>query len=140
MEFDVNNPQLSATFGLKRDISYYRIAKHRVLKIIEHCRHSTSYNVLCTYNVDKLADWFKANKLTLNISKTEYMIFKDNSKTVNFASHNLKIDNEVIERIGKNCPEESFKFVGINLDECLSWRHHVNHVRSDIAGATGCTI
>ena len=71
--------------------------------------------------LDKLADWFKANKLTLNVSKTKYMIFKDKSKTVNFASHNLKIDNEVIERIGKNSPEESFKFVGINLDECLSY-------------------
>ena len=53
-----------------------------------------------------------------------------------FACHNLNIDNEVIERIGKNCPEESFKFVGINLDESLSSRHHVNYVRNKIAGAT----
>ena len=101
----------------------------------------SSSNIVSLYEqanveLDKLADWFKANKLTLNISKTKYMIFKDKSKTVNFASHNLKIDNEVIERIGKNCPEESFKFVGINLDECLSWRHHVNHVINKIAGAT----
>ena len=64
------------------------------------------------------------------------MIFKDKSKTVNFASHNLKIDNEVIERIGKNCPGESFKFVRINIDEGLSWRHHVNQVMNKIAGAT----
>ena len=71
----------------------------------------SSSNIVSLYEqanveLDKLADWFKANKLTLNISKTKYMIFKDKSKTVNFASHNLKIDNEVIERIGKNCPEE----------------------------------
>ena len=66
--------------------------------------------------LDKLADWFKANKLTLNISKTKYMIFNDKSKTVNSASNNLKIDNEVIKRIGKNCPAESFKFAGINRD------------------------
>ena len=50
------------------------------------------------------------------------------------------LDNEVIERIGKNCPAESFKFVGINLDESLSWRHHVNHVRNKIAGATYALI
>ena len=35
--------------------------------------------------LDKLADWFKANKLTLNISKTNYMIFKNKSKVVDFA-------------------------------------------------------
>ena len=74
----------------------------------------------------RLADCFKANKLTLNISNTKYMIFKDKSKIVDLASYNLKIDDEVIERIGKNCHEESFKFVGINLDEFLSWSHHVN--------------
>ena len=84
----------------------------------------------------RLADWFKANKLTLNISKTKYMIFKDKSKIVDLASYNLKIDDEVIDRIGKNCHEESFKFVGIHLDESLSWSHHVNHVRNKIAGAT----
>ena len=79
--------------------------------------------------------WFKAKKQTLNITITKYMIFKNKSKIVDFACHNLKIDNEVIERIGKNCPEESFKFVGINLDESLSWRHHVSHDRNKIAGA-----
>ena len=75
----------------------------------------SSSNILPLYQqankeLDKLADWFKANKLTLNISKTKYMIFKNKSKIVDFACHNLKIDNEVIERIGKNCTEESFKF------------------------------
>ena len=41
-----------------------------------------SSNIVSLYEqankeLDKLADWFKANKLTLNISKTEYMIFKN---------------------------------------------------------------
>ena len=30
----------------------------------------------------RLANWFKANKLTLNIGKTKYKIFKDKSKIV----------------------------------------------------------
>ena len=41
-----------------------------------------SSNIVLLYEqanveIDKLADWLKANKLTLNISKTRYMIFKD---------------------------------------------------------------
>ena len=42
----------------------------------------SSSNIVSLYEqtnkeLDKLADWFKANKLTLNISKTKYMIFKN---------------------------------------------------------------
>ena len=55
-----------------------------------------------------LADWFDAKKLTINISKTNYMIFKDKSKVVDLACHNLKIDDELNERIRKNCSRESF--------------------------------
>ena len=43
--------------------------------------HLSSSNIVSLYEqankeLDKLADWFKANKLTPNISKTKYMIFK----------------------------------------------------------------
>ena len=31
-------------------------------------------------NLELASDWFKANKLSLNISKTKYMLFRDNSK------------------------------------------------------------
>ena len=67
----------------------------------------SSSNIVSLYEqanveLDKLADWFKANKLTLNISKTKYMILMNKSKVVGFACHNLKIDNEVIETIGNN--------------------------------------
>ena len=42
----------------------------------------SSSNIVSLYEqanveLDKLADWFKANKLTLNRSKTKYMMFKD---------------------------------------------------------------
>ena len=41
----------------------------------------------------KASDWFKANKLTLNISKTKYMLFRDKSKThIDLSEINLHID------------------------------------------------
>ena len=36
----------------------------------------------------------------------------------------LFIENKEIDRIGAGCKNESFKFVGIHLDENLSWNHH----------------
>ena len=84
----------------------------------------------------KLADWFKGNKLTLNVSKTKYIIFRDKSNTIDFSDLNLFIDKENIDRIGMDCNENSFKFVGLNLDEFLSWNMHAEAVRKKISSAT----
>jgi hypothetical protein len=40
----------------------------------------------------KLALWFKANKLVLNISKTKYMIFRTKNRAVNLQGKNIGID------------------------------------------------
>ena len=32
------------------------------------------------YELSKIEDWFKANKLTLNASKTKYILFKNKKK------------------------------------------------------------
>jgi hypothetical protein len=40
----------------------------------------------------KLALWFKANKLVLNISKTKYMIFCTKNKAINMQNKSIFID------------------------------------------------
>ena len=47
----------------------------------------------------------------------------------------LKINGQTIERIGEGCTQSSFKFVGIHLDEFLSWEPHLKHVRGKISSA-----
>ena len=46
------------------------------------------------------------------------------------------IGGEIIERIGNDCPTKSFKFVGVNIDENLSWNTHINKVKSKISFAS----
>lgn len=97
-------------------------------------------NLVQLYNdanieLEKLADWFRANKLTLNISKTKYILFRDKKHFVNFEDLNLKIDNEKIDRIGEGCEEEFFKFVGMRLDEHLTWKYHADYVRGKVSSA-----
>ena len=58
--------------------------------------------------------WFKANKLLLNIKKTKYSLFH-------------KIENLNIEK------NPSIKFLGVMIDEHISWRDHVRIVESKIA-------
>ena len=52
---------------------------------------------------------------------------------INFDKLALSIENESIDRIGTNCEEKSFKFVGHFLDEFLSWDCHINHVKNKLS-------
>ena len=54
---------------------------------------------------------------------------------VDFSNLHLKIGDEKIERIGKDCKTKYFKFVGHHLDEFLTWDYQLNHVYSKLAGA-----
>ena len=98
---------------------------------------SNLINLYSTANDEliKLADWFKANKLTLNVSKTKYILFRNDLKAIDFSKLQLMIENEKIDRIGQGCKEKSFKFVGIYLDEFLTWDQHANHVCGKAANA-----
>ena len=92
------------------------------------------YN-LANSELNKISDWFKANKLTLNASKTKYILFRDKSTLVDFKQHDLKIENTSIERIGTSCKEKYFKYVGILIDEFLTWEFHKKYVKGKLSSA-----
>ena len=48
----------------------------------------------------------------------------------------LQIVNENIERIELGCEDEYFKFVGMKLDEFLTWEHHIKHVENKVSSAS----
>ena len=83
--------------------------------------------------LDKAAKWFQTNKLTLNVSKTKFMLFRKKGMQVDFTNLTLKIGQENVERIGSTCKKKYFKFVGHHLDEHLTWEHQINHVHSKLA-------
>ena len=64
---------------------------------------------LANSELKKAAVWFKANKLTLNVKKTKFMIFSDTNSNV--GTNTLHIGNQRVEQVGTNCEEKYFKFV-----------------------------
>ena len=73
------------------------------LPMIQHCNFLQSLHDLydlANFELSKIEDWFKANKLTL--TKTKYILFK-NKKDVSITSLKLEIDNKYIERVGTAC-------------------------------------
>ena len=69
-----------------------------------------------------LINWFKANKLSLNIAKTNYILFPS-SKFVNVGG-NMKLYAGADEIIRNEC----CKFLGIIIDDKLGWLDHINSV------------
>ena len=83
---------------------------------------STSLEILSKrINKDlfNLSNWLKANKLSLNVKKTELVIFR---------SKKLKIDSSFKFKLnGKRLvPTKSVKYLGVLLDEHLHWNEQIS--------------
>jgi len=75
----------------------------------------------------RVSDWFKANKLSLNASKTHFVLFGNKPRPNNANPLKIIIDGKVLEQIGHS------KFLGVVIDAKLNWKHHVNHVSLKIS-------
>ena len=86
---------------------------------------------LINTELKNISNWFKLNKLSLNIGKTNYMIFKN--KYNNKPSHDLsiQIDNKHIERV------DTTKFLGILIDSNLTWKPHTSHITKIVSKYNG---
>ncbi len=69
-----------------------------------------------------LTDWFYANKLSLNVSKTNFLIFCPKNRQLTRNITEMKLSGKTIQRV--NCA----KFLGIFLDGDLQWEDHIKHV------------
>ena len=81
----------------------------------------------------KVANWFKANKLSLNISKTKYSLFHSTRKKKDIPNTlpPLHIDNVPVKR------EFVTKFLGEYLDENICWKHHIKVVSTKVCKSIG---
>ena len=74
--------------------------------------------------------WLDANKLSLNIDKTNYIIFHSSSSNVPSGS-GIKIGKKQIKRV------KFVKFLGILLDEHLCWKYHLSELSKKLARTSG---
>ena len=49
--------------------------------------------------------------------------------------YNLKIGNEIIERIRSTCKDKYLKFVGVKFDEFLNWNYQMNGICAKLSRA-----
>jgi len=90
---------------------------------------NSCFNVLqTTVNRDlcKIDHWLRANKLSLNYNKTNVMLLT--SRKHNPASFEVIINKHNIS------PEDNLKYLGVLLDNELSWKPHVQKVKTRACG------
>ena len=87
--------------------------------------------------LNDLYKWFCANKLSLNASKTKYIIIRPPQRNIDNNNLTLAINGQKISRIShdESENEKSFKFLGIHIDETLSWKYHINYINKKISNA-----
>ena len=74
--------------------------------------------------------WLRANKISLNASKTELIIFRDPRKKINY-DMKIKIDGK------KLTPCSSVKYLGIYIDQHLNWNVHLAELKPKLSRAVG---
>lgn len=85
--------------------------------------------------LNNLFTWFCANKLCLNESKTKYIVIRPSYMRTDLTKLNIAINGTQLDRIGNDCPLKSCKFLGIHIDENLTWKYHINQVKKNVSGA-----
>ena len=71
------------------------------------------------HDLNIILDWFRANSLTLNVEKTNFLLFApDKRKHAVY----LNVDKVTI------CPSNKTKFLGVILDDKLEWTEHVKSI------------
>jgi hypothetical protein len=90
--------------------------------------------------LQKIAVWFRANKMAVNTSKTKFIVFRTQGKKIEANDCVLYFNNNEpgkpvnpaliypIDRIYNNGPEKCFKLLGILFNEYLSFDAHISHL------------
>ena len=78
-----------------------------------------------------VADWFKANRLSLAVKKSCFIAFSACNKRLPGRQAKLMIDGNPIEQV------QSTKFWGVYIDECLTLNQNIKVISSKISKDLG---
>ena len=83
--------------------------------------------------LELLYTWLCCNKLSLNINKTSYTIFKPQSNAHHNLNNNLLINHEAIKSSEESTKAGTAKFLGIYIDKHLTWSQHIDQLCTSIS-------
>ena len=83
------------------------------------------------YELIKIHTWLCTNKLSLNVKKSKVCIFSPPNSRYTLGNNCISVNNVKINFIGEN--DESITFLGVHIDEHLTWSKHIAAITSKIS-------
>ena len=99
-------------------------------------KHLRSLESVANAELTKVYEWLTANRLTLNIKKSNYVIFRPYQKTLIFQPKIYMYDNEKQSQSKLEC-NEYVKYLGMLLDKNLSFKNHIDLITIKISKTVG---
>lgn len=95
--------------------------------------HKNIVTLMSSANVEikRLLAWFCCNKLLLNVSKTKCIIFRSKGKIIPDNVDILNVGGHNVVR------SEHVQFLGVTIDEHLSWKPHLESVCTKVSRGVG---
>jgi hypothetical protein len=86
---------------------------------------------LMNIELGNLKEWLNANKLSLNVAKTEFIVIGSRQSLATFDDHEIYVfvGNDQIERVN------SSKSLGLKIDENLTWKRHIDEISKKFSAA-----
>ena len=80
--------------------------------------------MLLNRELARLFVWFSVNKLSLNLQKTNYILFRNRPPDNDL---DISINNVMVPKV------QSTKFLGIIMDEQINWKPHIQFAKSKLS-------
>ena len=82
-------------------------------------------NKYINLDMKNLTDWLNANKISLNVKKTELVIFKHKKKKLE-CPIKIKLSRKRLY------PSNSIRYLGVKTDENLNWKDHIHDIATSL--------
>ena len=106
----------------------FHFADDTYLKYSSSCEHSLRKKM--NEDLNELFTWLCANRLSLNVGKTEFIVFKPPRKS---------LKNRITLKLNgtKLFESKKIKYLGLIVDDRLSWKFHINELTKKLGRVIG---
>ena len=89
-------------------------------------KNQKELKTIAVNQIERLVRWCNSNKLTINFEKTYYILFRSKNKSIKPDLNEININGKAIKRVS------SIKYLGVYIDELLTWREHVLFIHKSL--------
>ena len=87
-------------------------------------------NQIVNFDLSNLVQWLRANKISLNVNKTEIVVFRSPTKQI-YKNLNFRLSGQKIE------PNRCTKYLGVIIDKHLPFNKYMNTLKQKLNRANG---